>query len=126
MKNFDEAAYQRNFLGPPLSLVCGLESIDDELSVLNSLTTECIDLYALLLRVKVIRPQAPLMHSEEIRALQAERYQLRAKAHDDNTQDCWLAFTAVKNKIKAIINQTRRDFLCRAVSSKRRKKYGKS
>ena len=78
--------------------MCGLESIDDELSVLNSLTTECIDHHASLLRVKVIRPQAPLMHSEEIRALQAERNQLRAKSHDDNTQDFWLPFSVVKDK----------------------------
>ena len=65
------------------------------------------------------------MHYEEIRALQAERNQRRAKAHNDNTQDSWLAFSAVKNKIKAIINQTRRDFLSRPVSSNRPKEVWK-
>ena len=49
MKNVDGAACQNNFLSPPLSLVCGLESIDDELSVLNSLTSKCIDHHASLL-----------------------------------------------------------------------------
>ena len=49
MKNFDEAAC----LSP--SIVCGLESIDDKFSVLNSFITDCIDHHASLCRVKVIR-----------------------------------------------------------------------
>ena len=43
LTNFDEAAYQHDFLSPSLTSVCGLESIDYELSVLISLTIECID-----------------------------------------------------------------------------------
>lgn len=58
-----------------LSVVYGLESIKDKVSVLNSLITECIDCHAPLRRVKVMRPPAPWMHSEEIRVLQAERNQ---------------------------------------------------
>ena len=40
--NFDKVANQHDFLCLSLSLVCGLESINDKLSVL-SLITECID-----------------------------------------------------------------------------------
>ena len=59
MKNFDEAAYQHDFLSLPLSLVCGLESIDDKPPVLNSLITKCIDHNASLRRVKVILSRHP-------------------------------------------------------------------
>lgn len=61
------------------------------------------------------------MHSEEIKVLQAERNQLRTKTYDDNTQDSWLAFRTVRNKVKAVINQTKRAFLSTALSSKRPK-----
>ena len=111
----------RRFLFLPLRLVCGFESINDKPSVLNSLTTEAIDHLASLRRDKVIQPYAPLGHWKEKRALQAERNQLTAKPHDDNSPDSWLAFRAVKNKIKAVTNETRGDFLCRAVSPKRPK-----
>ena len=51
MKNFEENAYQQDFSTLPLSVVYGLESIDDKVSVLNSLITECIDRHAPLRRV---------------------------------------------------------------------------
>lgn len=114
MKNFDKNAYQKDFSTLPLSVVYGLESLDDKVSVLNSLITECIDRHVPLRRVKVTRPPAHWMHSEEIRVLQAERNQLRTKACDDNTQESW-------NKIKTVINQTKRAFLSTALSSKRPK-----
>ena len=60
--NFDKVAYQHDFLCLSLSLVCDLESINDKLSVLNSLITECIDHLASFLSVKGIRPHAPLAH----------------------------------------------------------------
>lgn len=115
-------SYQHDFSALPLAKlgIIGLESIDYKLSVLNTLITKCIDCHAPLRRVKGTRPPAPWMHSKEIRALQAERNQLRAKARNDNTQDSWTSFRAVRNKIKAaVINQTRRAFLSRVLSSKR-------
>ena len=60
-----------------------------------------------------------------IRALQAERNQLNPKAHDDNNQDPWLAFRAMKNEIKSVNTEKRREFLCRAVSPKRPKEVWK-
>ena len=66
MKNFDKNAYQKDFSTLPLSVVYGLESLDDKVSVLNSLITECIDRHVALRRVKVTRPPAHWMHSEEI------------------------------------------------------------
>ena len=69
MKNFEENAYQQDFSTLPLSVIYGLESIDDKVSVLNSLITKCIDRHAPLCRVKVMRPPEPWIHSEEIRVL---------------------------------------------------------
>ena len=51
MKNFDEASYHDDFLCLSLSLVCGLESINGKLSVLNSLITKYIDHHVSLRRV---------------------------------------------------------------------------
>ena len=51
MDNSYEAPYQHDFLCLSLSLVCGLESIDDKLSVLNSLITKFVDHHASLRRV---------------------------------------------------------------------------
>ena len=50
---------------------------------------------------------------------------LSPKAHDDNNKDPWLAFRAVKNKIKSVITEKRREFLCRAVPPKRPKEKWK-
>ena len=58
--NFGKVAYQQVFLCLSLSFVCGLESINDKLSLLNSLITECIDHLASLLSIKGIRPQCTL------------------------------------------------------------------
>ena len=105
----------------PLNLVYGLETPDDKLNALNSLITECIDRHAPLRRVKVTRPPAPWMHSEEIRKLQLERNRLRMEAHSNNTSASWSAFRAVRNEIKSLINKTRKAFLSKALSSKRPK-----
>ena len=104
-----------------------MESINDKPSVLNNLITEGIDHLASLGRVKVIQPHAPLVYWKEIGALQAERNQLTAKPHDDNSPDSWLAFKAVKDKIKAVINGTRRDFFSvEQLYLNVRRMYGKS
>ena len=48
---------------------------------LNSLMKDCLDRHAPLRRVKVSRPPAPWLQTEEIRQLQKDRDQLRAEAH---------------------------------------------
>ena len=105
----------------PLNLVYGLETPDDKLNALNSLITECIDRHAPLRRVKVTRPPAPWMHSEEIRKLQLERNRLRMEVHSNSTSASWSTFRAVRNEIKSLINKTRKAFLSKALSSKRPK-----
>ena len=101
VKNIDEPVWQHDFLCLLRSLVCGLESINHKLSMLNSLITEYINRLASLRSIKVIYPYAASVHWKEIRALQGERSQHTAKARDDNNHDPWLAFRAVKNYLKS-------------------------
>ena len=106
----------------PLNVVYGLDSPDDMVQGFNTLFGECIDRHAPLKRIKVTRPPAPWMNSDEVRKLQAERDKLRQDAHKENSDDgSWVAFRAVRNKIKSVINKSRRAFITNALSSKRPK-----
>ena len=106
----------------PLSIVYGLDSPDDMVQGFNTLFGECIDRHAPLKRIKVTRPPAPWMNSDELRKLQAERDKLRHEAHKENSDDdSWVAFRAVRNKIKSVINKSKRAFVINALSSKRPK-----
>ena len=87
----------------------------------NTLLGECIERHAPLKRMKVTRPPAPWMNSDQIRKLQAERDKLGREAHEKNTDDSWNAFREVRNKIKSIINKSKRSFVTNALSSKRPK-----
>lgn len=71
--------------------------------------------------MKVTRPPAPLMNSDQIRKLQAERDRLGREAHEKNTDDSWDAFREVRNKIKSTINKSKRSFITSALSSRRPK-----
>ena len=58
------------------------------------------------------------MNSDEIRKLQAVRDKLRHEAHKENSDDdSWVAFRAVRNKIKSVINKSKRVFVINAFSS---------
>ena len=58
----------------------------------------------------------------EIRKLKAERDKLRHEAHKENSNDdSWVAFTAVRNKTKSVINKSKRVFVINALLSKRPK-----
>jgi len=56
--------------------------------------------------MKITRPPAPWMNSNQIRKLQAEREKLGLEAHEKNTDDSWTAFREVRNKIKWVINKS--------------------
>ena len=88
----------------PLSVIYGLDSPDDTVHGFNTLFGDFIERHAPLKRMKVTRPPAPWMNSDQIRELQAEREKLGCEAHEKNTYDSWNAFREVRNKIKSIIN----------------------
>ena len=124
-KELDENAFKEDFSLLPLDEVYGLESPDDMVDALNSLMKDCLDRHAPLRRVKVTRPPAPWLQTEEIRQLQKDRDQLRAEAHKKGGETSWAAFRDVRNKIKSVVSKARRSFLANALSSKRPKEVRK-
>ena len=105
-------------LWPALNVIYGLESPDDMVDALNSLVSECLDRHATLKKVKLTRPPAPWMLSDEIRELQTTRDKLRAQARCSGTDETWTAFRAVQNRIKAVIGKAKRAFQNTTLSSK--------
>ena len=117
-KNLNAEEFVKDWANMPLSVVYGLDSPDH----INTLFGEWIDRYAPLKRIKVTRPPAPWMNSDEIRKLQAVRDKFRHEAYKENSDDdSWIAFRAVHNKIKSVINKSKRAFVINALSSKRPK-----
>ena len=92
---------------------------------MNTLMRECINRHAPLRRVKVTRPPAPWLKSDEIRKLQSERDVLRVCARKHNTEETWTAFRTICNKIKLMISKAKRSFLVNALSSMRSKEVWK-
>ena len=92
---------------------------------MNTLMRECINHHAPLRRVKVTRPPAPWLKSDEIRKLQSERDVLRVRARKHNTEETWTAFRSIRNKIKSMISKAKRSFLVNVLSSKRSKEVWK-
>jgi len=120
-KELDESAFKEDLSLLPLEAVYGLESPDGMVDVLNSLMKDCLDRHAPLRRVKVTRPPATWLQTEEIRQLQKEQDQLRAEAHKKGGETSWAAFRDVRNKIKSVVGKARRSFLANALSSRRPK-----
>ena len=81
----------------------------------NTLFGECIDRHVPFKRIKVAHPPVSWMNSDEICKLQAERDTLCYKAHEENSyDDSWVAFRAVHNKIKSVINKSKGVFVITA------------
>ena len=75
-----------DFSSLPLNIVYGPEPPDDMVNVMNSLIKECIDRHAPLRKVKITRPPAPWLQTDEIRHLQTERDRLRRDVQKDGTK----------------------------------------
>ena len=74
---------------------------------MNTLMREYINHHAPLRRVKVTRPLAPWLKSDEIRKLQSERDVLRVRARKHNTEETWTALRSIRNKIKSMISKAK-------------------
>ena len=113
MKNFDEQA--------PFSLIYLSDDPDFQLDLLNSILVEHIDRHAPLRRVRLTRPPAPWMKTEEIQLLQADRDRLRKAAHPTHTTAAWDVFRNVRNELKRAIRVACEQFVTKALSSKKPK-----
>ena len=81
------------------------------MGALNSLVTECLDRHAPLKKVKVTRPPAPWMASDEICELQTTWDKLREEGRCSGTDETWTGLRAVRNWIKVVIGKVKRAFL---------------
>ena len=121
MKNFDEQAFVDDLEQAPFSLIYLSDDPDFQLDLLNSTLVEHIDRHAPLRRVRLTRPPAPWMKTEEIQLLQADRDRLRKAAHRTHTTAAWDAFRNVRNELKRAIRVAREQFVTKALSSKKPK-----
>ena len=95
MKNFDGQSFVDDFDQAPFSLFYLSDDPDFQLDLLNSILFEHIDRNAPLRRVRLTRPPAPWMKTEEIQLPQASRDKLRNAAHRTHTAAAWDAFRNV-------------------------------
>ena len=121
LKNFDEEAFIADFAELPVSLTYVSDDPDEELDIINSLFTECLERHAPLRRCCMTRPPASWMECGDIRALQSQRDTLRQQAHRTNSAPSWNVFRAIRNKLKVAIRNARKEFMERALSSTKSK-----
>ena len=74
--------YVTNFQQLLLNLVYSFDNRDDQVAMLNKLITDCINIQALLKRIKLTRPIAPWMHDPKIIELQKELASQRETYHN--------------------------------------------
>ena len=122
MKRFDAKTFLEDVAQLPLSLVYSSNDPDEQLEILNSLLTECIERHAPLRRYRMTRLPAPWMNCEEIRDLQSKRNKLRYEAHKTHSDTSWNAVWLVRNKLKTVIRKARKSFMETALSSSNGKK----
>ena len=69
--------YVTDFQQLPLNLVYLFDDPEDQVAMLNKLSTGCINIHEPSKRVKITRPIAPWMHDPKILELQKESVSLR-------------------------------------------------
>jgi len=92
MKNFHEQAFVDDLEQAPFSLIYLSDDPDFQLNLLKSILAEHIDRHAPLRHVRLTRPPAPCMRTEEIQLLQAYSDRLRKAAHRTHFTAAWDAF----------------------------------
>ena len=77
--------YVTDFQQLPLNLVYLFDDQEDQVAMLNKLSTGCINIHEPSKRVKITRPIAPWMHDPKILELQKESVSLRETYWDHET-----------------------------------------
>ena len=120
-KQFNEASFKGDLAALPFNLVYSVDDPNEKLDMFNTLLKSCIDQHAPLRRTKITRPPAPWLNKVEIREMQKERNKLRYLAHQTSSPSVWDKFREVRNKIRTKIKKVKREFLQKALSSKKPK-----
>jgi len=79
-------SYIADFSQLPLNLVYSFNDPNDQLSIFNKTTTDCISRHAPIQKVKFTRPPAPWMKEPEIFASKNQLEHLRNLSHNDNCE----------------------------------------
>ena len=77
--------YVTDFQQLPLNLVYLFDDPEDQVAMLNKVSTGCINIHEPSKRVKITRPIAPWMHDPKILELQKESVSLRETYWDHET-----------------------------------------
>ena len=97
-KEFEKQKFLQDFSELPFNLVYSVDDIDEKLDLFNSLITTCLDRHAPLKRIKVSRPPAPWLKSNDIHQLQDQRNRLRHEAHKTRSEDVLKKFRSFYQK----------------------------
>ena len=122
-KRFNEQLFVEDFSMLPLDIVYGIDDPDEKLEIFTTMFKSCLGKHAPLRRVKITRPPAPWLNTDDIRQLQKERDRLRQLAHKTNppSTNVWSEFREVRNKIKTKIKKVKRCFYEKVLSSRKPK-----
>ena len=118
LKNFELEKFVQDFRALAISLVY---AFDDPNGQLNKLILNAINEHAPLTKTKFTRPPAPWMKDFELNKLQRERDNWRHEAHSKQTPQSLEKFTAIRNKIKKVINEKKTSFYKKVFQSKNKK-----
>ena len=118
-KSLNEKAFIEDFSTSLLNLVYSVDDPDQKLEIFTSIFKSCLKSHAPIRRVKITRPPAPWLNTDDIRQLQKKRSQLRQLAHKTKppSKDAWYKFREVCSKIKTKIKQVKRRFYEKALYS---------
>ena len=104
LKNFDESSFIDDFKTLPFAASFGVSNLVEKLKILSSLIKECIE-----------------GHSAK-----EQRNHLRSAARaSNNNTETWEKFCAAHNRLKELIELTKRNFMERMLSSKKSKEVWK-
>ena len=120
-KEFDEQKFIEDFSKLPLNLIYSTDDIDEKLNLFNSTFPSCLDIHAPLRKIRVTRPPAPWLKSDDIQQPQMQRNDLRYQAHQTKSEDNWKKLRGTRNSLRTKIKQARRTFYQKALSSKKPK-----
>lgn len=121
-KHFDDKAFVEECSNLPFSVVFGIDDPNEKLEIFTNLLLQCLDKHAPRKRVKVTRPPAPWLMNDEIKKLQSQRDRLRHNAHALKSDNAWDKFRKIRNLLKKKIREAHKQFINKALSSKKSKK----
>ena len=125
MKHFSIKDYMDDFKTLQLALVYCTEDPNEQLDTVNNLILECIEQHALLVKTKFTYPPAPWMKQLDIADLQKKRDNCRYLAHYSSTEENWVKFRDIRNKLKSKMKEIKTAFCKKILSSKNSKEIWK-